>query len=77
MEKITLSGSPDEIGFQHGKLLSKQIHRNIGFYKPIFMSNLGDEAKVLEAAQSFKELINKFNPNYYMEIEHIALGAEV
>ena len=41
------------------------------------MSNLGDEAKVLEAAQSFKELINKFNPNYCMEIEHIALGAEV
>jgi len=29
MEKITLSGSPDEIGFQHGKLLSDQIHRNI------------------------------------------------
>jgi isopenicillin-N N-acyltransferase-like protein len=75
--RITLSGSPEEIGFQHGKLLSEQIHRNIEFYKPIFLANLGDETQVLQLTEHIKEYINAFNPNYITEIDHIALGAEV
>jgi isopenicillin-N N-acyltransferase-like protein len=76
-EKINLSGSPEEIGFQHGKLLSKQIHHNIEFYKPIFLSNFESEAQVLRAAERFKDQITVFNPNYITEIDHIALGAKV
>jgi len=72
--RITLSGSPEEIGLQHGKLLSEQIHRNIEFYKPIFLANLGDEAQVLQSAECIKEHINAFNPNYITEIDHLALG---
>jgi len=75
--KITLSGSPEEIGLQHGKLLSKQIHRNIEFYKPIFLANLGGEAQVLQSTGRIKEHIKTFNPKYITEIDHIALGAEV
>ena len=77
MVKITLSGSPEEVGFQHGKTLADQIHRNIAFYKSIFLSNLGDEAKVLKLAESFKKRIDEFNPNYLMEINHVAKGAGV
>ena len=75
--KITLSGSPEEIGLQHGKLLSEQIHRNIEFYKPIFLANLGGEAQVLQSTGRIKEHIKAFNPKYITEIDHIALGAEV
>ncbi len=77
MQKIKLSGYPEEIGFQHGRMLSDQIHRNIRFYKSIFQSNLLEESKVLELAKSFKRQINDFNPNYIIEIDHIAEGAEV
>lgn len=75
--KITLSGSPEEIGLQHGKLLSDQIHRNIEFYKPLFLANLGGEAQVLQSTGRIKEHIKAFNPKYITEIDHIALGAEV
>lgn len=77
LEKITVSGSPEEIGFQHGKLLAESIHQVIDFYKPIFISNLSSEASVLAAAERFKARIKAFNPNYIKEIDHISLGAEV
>jgi isopenicillin-N N-acyltransferase-like protein len=77
LEKITLSGTPEEIGFQHGEILVEQIHRNIEFYKPLFLSNLSDEARVLQTAERFKEQIRGFNSDYITEIDHIALGAEV
>jgi hypothetical protein len=45
--RITLSGSPEEIGIQHGKLLSEQIHQNIEFNKPITLGNLGDRPEIM------------------------------
>jgi isopenicillin-N N-acyltransferase-like protein len=77
LQKITLSGSPEEIGFQHGKSLASKIYRNIEFYKGVFLSNLGDEVQVLKAAKRHKEQIKAYNPDYITEIDHIALGAEV
>ena len=41
--RITLSGSTEEIGLQHSKLLSEQIHQIIEFNKPIFLGNLSDK----------------------------------
>ena len=76
-EKITLGGTPEDIGFEHGRLLREQIHKNIDFYKPIFLKNLGDTAHVFNAARTIKEKIAQFNPNYIREIDQIALGAEV
>jgi isopenicillin-N N-acyltransferase-like protein len=67
----------EEIGFQHGKHLATQIHRNIEFYKSMFLNNLGDESAILNAAEVFKENIRNYNPDYILEIDHIALGAEV
>ena len=65
MEKITLSGSPEEIGFQHGKKLADLIHRNIAFYKPIFLSNLEEESRVLEFAESFKKRIEELFGSFW------------
>ncbi len=75
--RIRLSGSPEEIGLQHGEKLAEQINHNIEFYKPIFLANLGTEAKVLQETVRIKERIRAFNPNYIREIDHIALGAKV
>jgi len=77
IEKVTLSGKPEEIGFQHGEMLAEQIHRNIAFYRPLILSNFTDEATALKTTQRFKERIRAFNPNYAIEINHIALGAQV
>jgi len=74
-ELISLSGTPEEIGFQHGQLLSDQIHRNIDFYKSIFLKSFGDESQILSAARHFKESIQAYNPNFVIEIDNIALGA--
>ena len=76
-EKISLSGTPEEIGFAHGLALADLIHKNIAFYQPIFLNNLGTEAKVLEAAAYFKHIIKQFNPDFVIEIDHIAKGANV
>ncbi len=75
--KITLSGSPEEIGFNHGRFLKEQIRRNVEFYKALFLSNFGQESGVLKSALRFKEVIEDFNPDYSVEIEHIALGAGI
>ena len=77
LQKFTLSGSPEEIGYQHGKLLASKIHRNIAFYKGVFLNNLGDETKILNAANHHKGQIKAYNPDYITEIDHIALGAEI
>jgi isopenicillin-N N-acyltransferase-like protein len=77
LKEITLSGSPAEIGFQHGAALSEQIKHNIAFYRPLFLDNLGSEARVLELAGDLKDQIAAFNPDYITEIDHIARGAQL
>ena len=75
--KNFITCSPEEIGLQHGKLLSEQIHRNIEFYEPITLSYLSDEAQVLQSAERIKEHIKAYNPNYITEIDHLALPAVI
>ena len=77
IHKITLSGSPDEIGYQHGVKLARQIHHNIEFYRPLFLTNFETETQVLHEAKHIKDRIQNFNPAYIVELDHIALGAEV
>jgi len=77
MRRISLSGPPQDIGFQHGELLKDQIHHTISSYKEWFLIHLGSESKVLGAANTFKKLIGDYNPDFVTEIDHIALGAEI
>ena len=77
IRSISFSGTPEEIGYQHGQLLREQIHQNIEFYKSVFLINLKDQTQILQAARSYREAIQTFNPNFNIEIDHIALGADV
>ena len=74
---ISLSGSPQEIGFQHGELLAEEVHHNVDFYRSMFLRNIGDEIRILSAARQFKASIRAYKPDYVTEIDHIALGAGV
>jgi isopenicillin-N N-acyltransferase-like protein len=74
---IPLSGMPDEIGYQHGQLLREQIHLNVAFYQSVFLKNLRDKPQILQAARKYREAIRAYNPNFNLEIDHIALGAGV
>ena len=71
---ITLEGNPQEIGFQHGSTCRSLIEKNISFYDNLF--NL-EKTKLKYLSSHYKEKIFAFNPNYTVEIEAIAEGADV
>jgi isopenicillin-N N-acyltransferase-like protein len=70
---ISLEGTDKEIGIQHGKLLRGRILKTIDFYKTIFPPH----DQIVQAAQHFKQIIQKHNPKYIDEIEGIAEGADI
>lgn len=70
--EITISGQPDERGFQHGQALADRIGRTVEFYTRIFGKS---EKEIFQLAGHFKEKIQEFNPAYATEIEAIAAGA--
>ncbi len=77
MEKfpyIALSGTPREIGLDHGRLLKNRILKMIEFYQGVFDRT---EDEIFERAGVFKKRIMEFNLAYSEEIEAIAEGAEV
>jgi isopenicillin-N N-acyltransferase-like protein len=74
---ISLSGTPDEIGYQHGQLLREQIHQNIAFYQSVFLKNMRNKSQIMQAALRYQETIRAYNSNFNLEIDHIALGAGV
>ena len=69
---IELSGTPKEIGLQHGKQLKNRIHKTITFYKKAFEL---PEEEILEKAKHFKDIIMKATPHLAEEIEAIAQGS--
>ena len=71
---ITLEGNPQEIGYQHGSTCQSLIEKNISFYDNLF--NL-EKTKLKHLSNHYKEKIAGFNPNYTVEIEAIAEGADV
>jgi isopenicillin-N N-acyltransferase-like protein len=77
IKTISLSGTPGEIGFQHGRLLTEQVHHNIEFYQSLFLNTFGNQSQVLRAAEGFKESVRACNPDYLLEIDQLALGAGV
>ncbi|KAL2820700.1 acyl-coenzyme A:6-aminopenicillanic acid acyl-transferase-domain-containing protein [Aspergillus granulosus] len=73
---VKCSGTPREIGFQHGFAASTQVARCIDFYTGMFQktSSLGWK-DVLSLAESFAEQIKTVWPTYYEEMEGIAQGS--
>ena len=69
---VRLSGSPEEIGFQHGRLLARRIERCWEFYERIIG---GKSSEVQQLARGFAKMINGFSAEYAREIEALSEGA--
>jgi isopenicillin-N N-acyltransferase-like protein len=74
LPEITISGPPDERGFQHGHQLKDRVEQTIEFYTRVFGK---PENELFRLAEHFQEKIRAFNPDYATEIESLAEGAAV
>ncbi|PYH45542.1 putative acyl-CoA:6-aminopenicillanic-acid-acyltransferase [Aspergillus saccharolyticus JOP 1030-1] len=76
--KIVLSGTPLEIGLQHGAQLRAQIESQLSVYRTMFQytSKLSWDA-VLDLAGEFRTTIARLTPELLEEMQGIADGAGV
>ncbi|CAG7918097.1 unnamed protein product [Penicillium olsonii] len=74
--KLTLRGSPREIGLQHGRVLREQIHSQVAIYDLMFQqtSNL-TWTEVREVAKEFQSTLKVLTSHLLVEMEGIADGA--
>lgn len=74
--RIDLAGTPQQIGLEHGRQLSKEIRGQIGVYEAMFKktSNLDWDA-VKEVSKGYAATIKQLTPDVYTEMEGIAEGA--
>ncbi|GAA5865216.1 hypothetical protein JCM8547_008317 [Rhodosporidiobolus lusitaniae] len=76
--RITVSGSPREMGLQHGTQARTQVRGSIEAYKSIFLDLAGlSWDKVLQAARQFDEPLRGKHADLVEEMEGVAEGAEV
>jgi len=72
--EVTVSGTPEERGSNHGAALRAQIEANIEFYAAAFKK---PTAEILAQARHFREVIRDYQSAYCQEIEGIAAGAGI
>ncbi len=73
MELVTLKGSPEEIGLQHGQLLKEKVAAAWEFYSQTLF---GNQMEILEELGSqYLQVITDFSADYGSEIEALAKGA--
>jgi len=74
--ELEIQGSPGQMGMQHGRVLKKQIQKNIQFYKEWILS--GDKNRINElinTASRFGPVLREYIPEQFEEIEGIAKGS--
>ncbi|KUJ22972.1 AAT-domain-containing protein [Mollisia scopiformis] len=77
-EIVELSGSPREIGFEHGRRLAGKIHSQIEVYTAMFrQTSKLDWPAVRGIAEEYRQTIEKKTPDLHAEMEGIAEGASV
>ncbi|KAK5942494.1 hypothetical protein PMZ80_005059 [Knufia obscura] len=77
-ERIDLSGSPHEIGVQHGRQLAAKIRSQIVVYDAMFQTNTKmDWDAVRKVSQDYAKTIQRLTPEIYTEMEGIAEGANL
>ncbi|KAJ5386319.1 hypothetical protein N7509_008860 [Penicillium cosmopolitanum] len=76
--KLNLTGSPREIGIQHGRALYEQIRSQISIYESMFQyTSKISWSDVRDIAKEFKSPLQSLVPHIYSEMEGIAEGAEL
>ncbi|OCL13606.1 putative acyl-CoA:6-aminopenicillanic-acid-acyltransferase [Glonium stellatum] len=76
--RIKLSGTPREIGLEHGRQLACQIRKQIEIYNTMFKETSKlDWPTVRDIANEYRVTIERLTPDIYAEIAGIANGAEL
>lgn len=76
MQELTCSGTPYDIGLQHGWGAPQQIAGTIAFYESLFIENSNlDWQGVTKVASEFEPVIKRKWPNYYEEMRGVAEGS--
>ncbi len=70
---IKLKGSPQEIGYQHGRLLGDRVRACFDFYTQKLFKQPKFDFK--SHGEAYLEVIHHYSPNYGIEIEALAKGA--
>ena len=74
LERVELSGSPEERGRTHGERFADEIRANVDTYLERFAHHGVDEDEVLDRAAAFRPVIEAANPEYAAEMR--AVGEE-
>ena len=74
LPRISIKGSPEELGFQHGDRLAEKINNTIEFYAKVSGDSHED---LLSKARYFKQKIKEYNYDYVREIEALSEGADI
>ncbi|MFC3900683.1 C45 family autoproteolytic acyltransferase/hydolase [Aliicoccus persicus] len=78
MKRITLSGTPSEIGYQHGSSAKDKVHLSLNSYERLFRENNGFTWKeAVEKGKFFMNYLEKNFPHLLEEMEGVAKGAGV
>jgi len=72
--ELEISGSADDLGYQHGHELARQIEDTIEFYARLFARKQQD---IFAMAKHFQRVIGGFKPEYTTEIEALAAAAQI
>lgn len=76
MLQLRCSGTPYEVGQQHGQGASNLIAGTIAFYESLFIENSGlDWQGVTRVASEFEPVIRRKWPAYYEEMRGVAEGS--
>src|SRR5690625_1551812 len=78
MKILNLSGTPFEIGFQHGKQAYEEVHFSIDSYERLFVDNIGlSWEDAIEEAKTYLDYIEATDITLLEEMDGIAQGAGV
>ncbi len=73
---ISVSGSPYDLGFQHGRQAKRAIQENVRFYMDLWECFGGlKRDQVLKDAQKFIPYIEKLPPELLEELKGVAEGS--
>lgn len=75
LERLELTGPPEERGRTHGEAFADEIAANVERYLDVFAHYGADEETVYEQAEQFVDVIENANADYFAEMEGVAAGA--
>jgi len=77
LERLVLSGDPEQRGRTHGEAFADEIAANVERYLDVFEHYGADRDTVYDQAEQFVGVIGDANADYFTEMEGVAAGADV